>query len=159
MKKLIACLVLLLCMLQIASSVSETAFDYSGMTKVYVITRQLNGRMNPRKTGLIDARFDKKDALWATGEWSEDHHWIEVVGGEGGAVWVYADYVSETLKDFKATNERFEKVKIRSRPFDGKINGYLKKGKTVEITQVVLGWGRCKKGWIDMGYLEEVEEP
>lgn len=115
--------------------------------------------MNPRKTGLIDARFDKKDALWATGEWSEDHHWIEVVGGEGGNVWVYADYVSETLKDFKATNERFDKVKIRSRPFDGKITGYLKKGKTVEITQVVLGWGRCKRGWIDMGYLEEVEEP
>ena len=54
-------------------------------------------------------------------------------------------------------NEEYKKIKIRSHPVNGKIRGYLKRGKTAEITQTVLGWGRCSKGWIDLNYVTEVE--
>ena len=55
-----------------------------------------------------------------------------------------------------AKNEDYNKIKIRSRPVKGKITGYLKKGKAIEIQLVVLGWGKCEKGWIDMDLLEEI---
>lgn len=126
------------------------------LQNVYVRVKLLNGRANPRRTGFIEARFDEGDILQATGEWSKDHHWIEVIGGETGTVWVYADYVSEEKRDLEYQNSDYKKVKIRARPVDGKITGYLKKGRKVTITKVVLGWGKCKKGWIDMQYLEEV---
>ena len=115
----------------------------------------LNGRANPRRTGFVEARFDEGDRLDATGEWSPDHHWIEVYGGETGTVWVYADYVSESKRDIQMMNVDHNKVKIRSRPVDGKITGYLKRGKKVVITHVVLGWGKCSKGWIDLSLLED----
>lgn len=114
----------------------------------------LNGRATPKKTAPIEARFDKGDELVATGEWSDDHHWIEVEGGETGTVWVYADYVSECRSYFFVVNQDFKKVKIRSRPFDGKITGYLKKGKMIEVKNLVLGWARTPKGWIDMRFVE-----
>lgn len=118
----------------------------------------LNGRANPRKTSFIEAKFDQGDILQATGDWSEDHHWIEVVGGETGTVWVYADYVSERKKIFTVVNKNYKTVKIRSRPVDGRVIGYVKKGRKIEITQVVLGWGKCKTGWVDLYYLEEKDE-
>lgn len=107
---------------------------------------------------MIEARFDQGDELIATGEWSEDHHWIEVSGGETGTVWVYIDYVTEELEPCRMVNERFNSVKIRTRPIDGKVIGYIRKGRGVEITQSVLGWGRCRKGWVDLTYLEDDSE-
>lgn len=114
------------------------------------MVKLLNGRANPRKKAKIEAIFDEGDELTATGNWSDDHHWIEVIGGETGTVWVYADYVSEYRSYFYIVNQDYKKVKIRSRPFDGKITGYLKKGKMIEVSRVVLGWGKTPKGWIDM---------
>ena len=136
--------------LSTSNSSSETSSIH-----VYVRTELLNGRADPRKTGFIEARFDAGDLLEATGEWSDDHHWIEVVGGETGTVWVYADYVSETKRDLYYINNDYKKVKIRSKPVNGKIVSYLKKGKKIKITAIVLGWGKTKKGWIDMSYLEK----
>ena len=56
------------------------------------------------------------------------------------------------------TNENRSSIKIRKRPVNGTVIGYLKPGKTLTITQVVLGWGKCKYGWVDLGYLVEIEE-
>ena len=158
--KMILFLLILSLVLQMMISVpslGESDLGSEESTKLYVTANLLNGRANPRKTATIEARFDHGDDLEPTGDWSDDHHWIEVRGGETLTVWVYIDYVTERKTEFKAKNTKFKKVKIRSRPIDGKLQGYLKKGKTVTITRVVLGWGRCSKGWIDMSYLEEVE--
>lgn len=125
---------------------------------MFVMATQLNGRANPRKTAFVEARFDQGDTIKATGEWSKDHHWIEVEGGETGTVWVYADYVSERKRIFTMKNVNYKTVRIRSRPIDGRVNGYVRKGKCVEITRVVLGWGKCKNGWVDLSLLEEVTE-
>ena len=121
---------------------------------MYVMVNLLNGRASPSKKAKIEARFDQGDDILATGEWSEDHHWIEVVGGETGTVWVYADYVSENKGHFYVINENYKQVKIRARPIDGKITGYLKRGKIIDVTSVVLGWGKTDKGWIDLMKVE-----
>ena len=116
----------------------------------------LNGRANPTKKSTIEARFDKNDILQTTGEWSDDYHWIEVVGGETGTVWVFIDYITED-EPFSAVNKDYKRVKIRSSPVDGRIVGYLKKNKEVKIERTVCGWGKCEKGWIDLYFLEETE--
>ena len=125
--------------------------------QVYVTTRLLNGRSKPRKTAKIEAIFDKGDTLCKTGNWSDDRHWIEVYGGESGTVWVYTDYISEISEPFIVQNIDYNQVKIRSKPIDGKVKGYLKRNKSVEILQVIDNWGRCSKGWIDLSLLEEVD--
>jgi SH3-like domain-containing protein len=122
-----------------------------------VKTKLLNGRATPSKKASIEAFFDEGDPLKATGNWSPDYQWIEVGGGETGTVWVHIKYVSERKGYFQAKNEIFKQVKIRSHPVNGKLKGYIKKNETVEITHVVLGWGRCSKGWVDMNYLEEIQ--
>lgn len=124
---------------------------------VYVTAGRLNGRSMPRKKAFIEALFDHGDKLTATGKWSRDHKWIEVEGGEGGTVWVDIRYVSE-IKQPVVVMTDVTKVKIRKTPFNGRVTGYLKNGKELEIDQIVLGWGHCSKGWIDLGYCYFVEE-
>lgn len=125
-------------------------------TQLYVTANLLNGRSNPSKKSTVEARFDKGDVITATGKWSKDHHWIEVIGGETGTVWVYADYVNENDCEYIfAINSRFKSIKIRTKPFNGKITGYLKKGHPIKVYRVVLGWGKTTKGWIDMTLVEE----
>lgn len=119
-----------------------------------VQTRLLNGRSAPRKTASIEARFDYGDELISTGEWSNDHKWVEVYGGETGTVWVSIRYISEK-NHFTAKNRDYKEVKVRKWPENGKVVRYLKKGQTVEIEQVILGWGKTKYGWVDLYYLEE----
>ena len=121
-------------------------------------TKLLNGRANPRKTAFVESRFDQGDALELTGEWSEDHRWVEVIGGETGTVWVCIDYISERKTAYKVKNVRYNKVKIRSRPVNGRVIGYLKKGKTTEITREIMGWGKCARGWVELWYLEEEDD-
>ena len=60
-----------------------------------VQTKLLNGRAAPRKKATVEARFDYGDKLELTGEWSDDHTWVEVIGGETGTVWVSIRYISE----------------------------------------------------------------
>ena len=119
-----------------------------------VQTRLLNGRSAPRKKATVEARFDIGDTLLATGEWSKDHQWIEVAGGETGTVWVYISYISER-KHYYAKNVDYRKVKVRKWPVVGKVTGYICRGQVVDITQTVLGWGKTDKGWVDLFYLEE----
>ena len=97
---------------------------------------------------------DHGDILEATGEWSKDHKWIEVVGGETGTVWVYISYISER-RHYYAKNVDYRKVKVRKWPVVGKVTGYIHRGQVVDITQTVLGWGKTNKGWVDLFYLEE----
>lgn len=118
----------------------------------------LNGRAWPRKTASIEAHYADGEWVDATGKWSDDHKWIEVVGGESGTVWCSMAYLTERPHSFKVLNEHKTGVKIRKTPVNGTVVGYLKPGKTLTITQVVLGWGKCKSGWIDLQYLVEVVE-
>lgn len=126
--------------------------------RMTVIASQLNGRAWPTTKSRQEAFFDYGDMVEATGKWSEDKKWVEIKGGEGGTVWCMAKYLTERTDSFVASNEGRKAVKIRKSPVDGKVVGYLKGGKTVKISQVILGWGKCKTGWIDLSYLcEEVD--
>lgn len=124
-------------------------------TDMYVTAKLLNGRATPSKKGTKEALFDKGDKVQATGEWSKDHHWVEIIGGETGTVWCDIRYLTERKGAFMVRNNGSTPVKIRKNPFNGKLTGYLKKGKAVVIEQVVLGWGRCEKGWINLYYVDE----
>ena len=123
---------------------------------VTVTARLLNGRMNPSKGAMKTAFFDKGDSIELTGWWSDDHNWVEVYAGDAGACWVARQYVTERIDSFIVVNHEYDKVKIRRKPSDkGRVSGYLKKGREIEITQVLLGWGKCKLGWIDLYYVQE----
>ena len=116
----------------------------------------LNGRMTPSKGAMKTAFFDKGDELELTGRWSKDHNWVEVYAGEAGACWVARQYVNEITDSIYVVNLDYPKVKIRKAPTNkSKVSGYLKKGHEVIITQVLLGWGRCEQGWIDLYYVQE----
>ena len=124
-------------------------------TEMYVTANLLNGRATSSKKGNKEALFDRGDKVQATGEWSNDYHWIEIIGGETGTVWCDIRYLTERKGTFTVKNLKKTPVKIRKFPFKGKITGYLKNGKSVVIEQVVLGWGRCEQGWIDLFYVDE----
>ena len=123
-------------------------------TIMYVTASQLNGRAEPSKKAMIEAQFDHLDEVRVI-SWSKNHHWIEVIGGETGTVWVWWEYLSEQQEDYTTWwNEYGSAVKIRKEPY-GKVIGYLKKGKEVVVTQTIFGWGKTDKGWIDLSYLTE----
>ena len=151
MKRLIVLLVAVL--LSISTALTEEVKP----VYAYVTVKLLNGRDRPSKRGIKEALFDYGDPLIETGEWSADHNWIEVVGGETGTVWVHIKYVSEVKLPFFVQNTDYSSVKIRSHPVDGKLSGSLKKGKKLLIDQVVMGWGHSSKGWIDLSLVAEVE--
>jgi hypothetical protein len=113
--------------------------------------------MTPSKNAIQVARFDKEDILELTGRWSKDREWVEVVGGESGNCWVYRKYVNEISEPYTVTNTDYKKVKIRKQPWEkSKVVGYLRRGRSVEITKVLMGWGKCKLGWIDLYYVNEL---
>lgn len=126
-------------------------------TKMYVIASQLNGRAFPTKKAQVEARFDYGEIITATGNWSDDMKWVEIKAGENGTCWCKADYLTERLHTFTVENEHDSRIKIRKIP-NGKVKAYLGAGKKTKITQVVLGWGKCSKGWVDLSYLIEIEE-
>lgn len=126
--------------------------------RAIVTARLLNGRMTPSKGAMKTAFFDRGDVLDLTGYWSEDHEWVEVYAGESGACWVARQYINERTEPFTVINRDYNKVKIRKKPTEkSRAVGYLKQGREIEITQVLLGWGKCKQGWIDLYYVEEEE--
>ena len=122
---------------------------------LFVTASKLNGRIKPSRGAEIVAKWPNGAELIPTGKWSRDHQWIQVIGGETQYAWVHIGYFSEQLTGFTAWNREYDKVKIRSRPIDGRITGYLKKGQEIEIEQLFLGWGKTEKGWIDLRYIEE----
>lgn len=115
----------------------------------------LNGRAEPTKKATVEARFDRGDILTGTGEWSKDRKWVEVFGGETGVVWCDARYISEITEEIVVCNLDYKQIKLRKTPIDGKVIGYLKKGKELYIDRVVLGWGHSNRGWVDMSLVCE----
>lgn len=130
--------------------------DEEEVISVLVTATRLNGRAKPRKSSRVEAIFDYGDTLYPTGKWSKNHEWIEVEGGETGTVWVSIQYVTEEMRPREMRNAIVGRIKIRKKPINGKLAGYLGEDKTVMIDRILLGWGHCEKGWINMDYLEEV---
>ena len=151
-------ILIIIMIIMISLGISFGNADSSEMTTLYVTANHLNGRSAPRKNGFIECIFDYGDALTATGKWSNDHKWVEVLGGESGTVWVNIAFVTETKNDIYVMSLHSQKIRIRNRPVDGRIKGYLKKNKRLKITQTVLGWGKCATGWIDLECLIVLDE-
>jgi hypothetical protein len=63
--------------------------------------------------------------------------------------------LTERLDDVVVYNRDYGKIKIRTKPINGRIIGYLKRGREVHLSQILLGWGKCKTGWIDLAYVKE----
>ena len=125
---------------------------------LYVTADMLNAREQPTRKAQVGGMYYYGDELKPTGRISRDREWVEIYGGEPGTLWVKACYVSERYAAFTVINENNGKIKIRSRMGEGRVKGYVKRGKSIEIDRVVLGWGHCKKGWVDLEYfIEEVE--
>lgn len=122
-------------------------------TRMYVTASLLNGRATPSKKATVEARFDRGDDVETLG-WSKNHHWIEVIGGETGTVWVWWEYLTERTDEFYVWNNYGSKVKIRSEPF-GRVIGYLKNDGELIIDRVIFGWGHSKQGWVNLEYLTE----
>lgn len=142
----------------LACTVYISAAQAEDCRPVYVTASVLNGRAEPTKKAPVEAFFDQGDPLEPTGRISRDRKWLEVEAGERGTVWVYMEYVTERVAPFVATNENNGKVKIRSLPGEGKVKGYVKRGQSIVIDQVIFNWGHCRQGWVDLDYLIEEEE-
>lgn len=125
-------------------------------TLMYVMANRLNGRTSPAKKNNIEVVFEKGDWVEAVG-WSNDHKWVKVKGGESGTLWCSAQYLTERTDIFKVKNlPSGRSVKIRKTPVNGKVSGKVRGGGVIEVQQVIFGWGRTKKGWIDLEYFVEV---
>ena len=127
------------------------------LNPLYIMANQLNGRARPNKKSTIEARFDHDDEVFPTGKWSADRQWVEVFGGETGTVWCSVDYLTERDEVFTVYSLNKGGIRIRSKPGAGKVTGTIRKEQRVEITQVVMGYGKCKKGWVDLSYFIEEE--
>lgn len=120
-----------------------------------VIVDKLNGRFRPSKKSPALAEYVFLDELEPTGKWSKDHAWIQVTHPEEGVLWVSIDFISERLDVFEVYTLSDTPIKVRSKPETGKVKRYLHKEEHIEITQVVMGYGRCEYGWIDLEYFIE----
>lgn len=147
MKKLIA----LFCVLCVLMSVSFAMCDEE-YPVLYAMSKSLQGRIRPGKKYEALVSFDMWTQLYPTGRVSEDRMWIEVRSTEGDLVWCNVNYLTETMNVLHVYTLWEDGVKIRSRPGGGKVTGTAKREQVLEITQVVMGYGKCSKGWIDMEY-------
>lgn len=152
---LIACGVVMSVWLILADAGLAEDVDYKPL---YVTANVLNARAEPTKKATVEARFDHGDIVQPTGRISKDRKWIEICAGEAGTAWVYYEYVTERVAPYTATNANNGKIKIRKLPGSGRVTGYVKRGKSVEIDQVIFCWGHCRQGWVDLDYLIE-EDP
>lgn len=123
--------------------------------KLYVMTKLLYGRIRPGKKHAALCEFELGTPLQPTGRMSDDHCWVEIETAEGELAWCNVEYLSERLDIFHIYSLGDEAIKIRKHPGAGKVTGYVRKEKVLEITQVVMGYGRCKKGWVDLSYFIE----
>lgn len=133
----------------------EEVLGEAPINRQIVIVDKLNGRFRPNKKSPVLAEYVFLDELTPTGKWSKDHAWIQVLHPEEGYLWVSIDFISERLDVFEVYTLSDQPIKVRSKPETGKVKKYLKKEEHVEITQVVLGYGRCEWGWVDLGYFIE----
>ena len=145
--------------LMISAARAEDPEEERILDPLYVTASVLNGREEPTKKAEVSAFYDYGDVVFPTGQWSRNGEWVEVQGGENGTAWVYYKFVTARKKPFTVTNENNGKIKVRSRPGGkGRLKGYIRHGKTIEIDQVINGYGRCSRGWVDLDYfIEEIE--
>lgn len=122
---------------------------------LYVMSDGLRGRIRPGKKFASVCVFDMWTPLEPTGRMSEDHLWVEIETAENDLVWCHIDYVTERREVIHVYTLWDEGVKIRQRPGYGKVTGTARKGQVLEITQVVMGYGKCSKGWVDLEYFIE----
>ena len=122
---------------------------------VYTVATVLNGRRKPTTKSADIAWFTYGDRLLRTGKWSKDRAWIQVYGGEDNVCWVHTKYVSERTEPFEVCNENNGTVNCRKNPGKGSITGKIRNGETVLISNVIDGYGRCERGWVDLEYLIE----
>jgi hypothetical protein len=66
--------------------------------------------------------------------------------------------VTERIAPYTATNANNGKIKIRKLPGEGRVTGYVKHGKSIEIDQVIFNYGHCRQGWVDLDYLIEEDD-
>lgn len=126
---------------------------------LYVMTKSLNGRIRPGKRYQVVTSFELMTPLHPTGRFSSDRKWVEIETAENELVWCNIDYLTERMDIFHVYTLWDEGVKIRSKPGDGKVVGMARKNQVLEITQVVMGYGKCSKGWVDLSYfIEDCEE-
>lgn len=149
----------LLIFLMLALVVFSNAYSEEDQLIPMIVTgSNLNCRMAANKHSYIVTELEKGQEIQSTGRWSKNHRWVEICHPEYGNLWCSYEFVTERIEPFTVETLWDEPIKIRKQPVDGRISGYLRKGRTVEITQVVLGWGKCAKGWIDLSYCIETEE-
>ena len=158
MKRSVWAIVALMMLMAIGAAAEETEDDRT-WDPLYVTASVLNGREEPTKKADIAAFYDFGDVVQPTGRWSKNGEWVEIVGGESGTAWVYYKYVTARKTEYTVTNENNGRVKVRSRPGGkGKLRGYIRHGKSIQIDQVINGWGHCSRGWVDLEYfIEEIE--
>ena len=119
---------------------------------LYSMSKNLQGRIRPGKKYEALVSFDLWTRLHPTGRTSDDRMWVEVRSDEGDLVWCNANYLTETINVLHVYTLWDEGVKIRSKPGNGKVTGVARKEQVLEITNVVMGYGKCEKGWVEMDY-------
>ena len=154
--KLIFCIVVLVLLCIFAPKGHAEDLDESNYVTFYTIGSNLNCRMAPNKHSYIVTELEKGQEVKGTGRWSKDHRWVEIEHCEYGRLWCDYHFLTERTDAFTIETLCDDPVKIRKQVFNGKVKGYLRKGKTIEVTQVVLGWGKTSQGWIDLDYCIEI---
>ena len=147
-------LIVMFAYLTIVFGIANAEEEASYIT-LYVTGSNLNCRMAPDRHSYVVTELEKGQEIQSTGRWSKDHKWVEIFHPEYGNLWCSCQYLTERTDIFTAETLWDEPIKIRKQPVNGKVTGKLKKGRTIEITQVIFGWGRCKQGWIDLSYCIE----
>lgn len=122
-----------------------------------VTASSLNCRMSPDRHSYAITELERGQEVKGTSRWSKNQRWVEIEHCEYGRLWCDYHYLTERTDPFFVETLCDDPVKIRTQAVNGKVRGYLRKGQTIEITQVVLGWGRCSSGWIDLEYCIEIE--
>lgn len=146
-KKAIVILCALCIMMPVLSVCEEVEYQ-----PLYVMCKDLQGRIRPGKKYEVLMHFDMWTQLQPTGRMSDDRQWVEVITSESDLVWCNVNYLTETRNLLHVYTLWEDGVKIRSRPGSGKVTGTARKEKVLDITQVVMGYGKCSKGWVDMEY-------
>lgn len=144
MKKILVWIIILM--------LAVPAFADEEYPVLYSMSKSLQGRIRPGKQYEALVSFDLWTQLYPTGRTSDDRMWIEVRSVEGDLVWCNANYLTETMNVLHVYTLWDEGVKIRSKPGNGKATGIARKEQILEITQVVMGYGKCSKGWVEMDY-------
>lgn len=157
MKKIVCLIVALVCFFlcfttdcAFGEEEDEICYNY-----LYVMSDSLRGRIRPGKKYHTVVEFDYGTPLTPTGRWSKDHQWLEIVSAENDLVWCSINYLTERKEVIHVFSLNDQRIAIRKCPGYGKVTGYVCKGQILEITQVIMGYGRCDKGWIDLSYFIE----